>query len=267
MCVDIYNKNMELNLQNPEHAYIIGLLQTDGSHYETTRNRGRISLELQASDIDILHKLKNIFTCESYITTRKRDTNFKSDYESCSLSIYDLDTRNSLKEYIPVGKKSNIILMPENIIEIDYWRGVFDGDGSLGLTKDKIPFVSLVTKSECLANNFKTFVHKILNIEMCTSRNSRDGVYNLMLTKENAQLLCSILYYEDCLCLKRKKDKSVEVMGWIRPENMKRKTWSVKKWSIEEDEFILSHDIYESMEVLKRTKKSIETRLYRLKTK
>ena len=125
---------MNLDLRNPEHAYIIGLFQTDGNHYETSRNRGRISIELQYSDIELLYKIEKLFNCNTNIRVRVRNTNFKEEYKSVSLSLYSLSVRTQLKPFIPVGKKSYAIFKPENINEINYWRGVIDGDGSLGFT-------------------------------------------------------------------------------------------------------------------------------------
>lgn len=45
------------------------------------------------------------------------------------------------------------------------------------------------------------------------------------------------------------------------------KTPSRKKWTPEQDKYILTHTIEESMSYLNRTKQSIRTRLYRLNTK
>ena len=44
-----------------------------------------------------------------------------------------------------------------------------------------------------------------------------------------------------------------------------RKIESRKKWNKEQDKFILSNSIEESMKILNRTKESIEMRLWRLK--
>jgi hypothetical protein len=48
---------MEFNEKTPFNSYLIGLLQTDGNVYETTRNRGRITLELSEKDCDIIEKI------------------------------------------------------------------------------------------------------------------------------------------------------------------------------------------------------------------
>lgn len=255
-----------LNLKNPKHSYIIGFLQTDGNYYCQSRNRGRISLEIKFEDIDILNKIKDELNCKSFIKIRTRNTNFVKNFKSCALSIYGLDMRTELSKYIPIGKKSDIIDIPDEVLEVDYWRGIIDGDGSLGLTNKGIPFLSLATKSFCLSNSFKKFVYKYTNYQMQSGRNNRDNIYNLILTKEKAQIISNMLYYDGCLCLERKLENSIKVKKWVRPNNMKRITWNVKKWTKEEDEFILKNNLYESMKILDRTKKSVSIRLSRLKS-
>lgn len=269
--VNVYANTIEeeglykINLLNPNMAYIIGLLQTDGSYYCQSRNRGRICIELKIEDIDILYKIKKILNCNSDVKKRIRDTNFCKNYTSCSFSIFSINIRKELSKYIPVGKKSEIICMPHEISEIDYWRGIIDGDGSLGLTKNNIPFISLTTKSENLANSYRDFVEKHTNYRIKSERNDRDKIYNLMLTKEKAQIITNLLYYDECLCLNRKFKSSIDVKKWIRPKTMRIKIWNVQKWTQKEDEFILNHELLESMKYLNRTKKSVQTRLYRLK--
>lgn len=85
-----------------------------------------------------------------------------------------------------------------------------------------------------------------------------------MLNVEDAQKMVSILYYDHCLALNRKKQIAREVMAWVRPEGLKRIP-NKKFWDDEQDAFILNHTIKESMEKLDRSKKSITTRLVRLR--
>ncbi len=256
---------MEFNLNTPFNSYLIGILQTDGSHYETTRNRGKITLEVSKRDADIITKINNNLIQHSSISTRIRDTNFKKDYESITLGIFDLEFRTETKKYLPVGKKSDIITMPNNVIKSDYWRGIVDGDGSLGITKNNLPFISFATASEILANQFLAYIKEIVGVEKTAVRNKRDNIYNIMLTNENAQILVEELYYENCFGIDRKINKSKEVLGWIRPENIKKREYVKKNWTKDEDEFIILNPLEVSMEQLDRTQKSVEMRLYRLK--
>lgn len=260
---------MTLDILNKEHAYIIGLLQSDGNLSEYKKNKGKITLELNKKDKDILEKISTFFDCYVSITERCRNINIKK-YQYISntvtLSIFDLNTRNQFKKYLPPSKKSDIIKKPENIIENDYWRGIIDGDGSLGFTKNGLPFISLVTCSDELSEQYINYLTNIIGYKKETSKNKRDNAYNIMVTNEDSQKIISQLYYDKCLSIDRKYETAKQILNWVRPSNIKKIDFERKKWSSYDDEYIIEHDIDESMEHLNRTEKSIKTRLYRLKT-
>jgi len=95
--------------------------------------------------------------------------------------------------------------------------------------------------------------------------NSRDNIYNIVITREDAIIFCENIYYKDCFSMKRKYELSKEVKKWIRPDDMKKRDFDYKKWTKDENDYILNHTIEESIEKLNRTKKSIQIRLIRLK--
>lgn len=250
-----------MNLE--EKSYILGLLGTDGS-LNISGNKGKVTLEVNHKDKDIVEKLFSLIP-NSSISERTRDTNLKKNYSSCSFVNYRKEFREELISFgFPLKDKTNTISTPsQKYSERDFWRGVIDGDGSVGFTANNFPFVSLVTKSESLKQAYCQMLYNNFNIEKNISRNKRDNVYNIMLNKEDAQKLCDYLYTDASLYLNRKYEKAMEVLKWIRPDNMK-KISTRKKWDSVQDEYILTHTIEESMKHLDRTKKSIQTRLYRL---
>ena len=256
---------MILDLNNSKHAYFIGFAQADGSLYEETRNRGVFKIELQYGDKHILKEFSKLLDCNFSIRDRIRDTNFKEKYHSCILKVYDKHFRDEINKYIPYGKKSNCINMPHGIKRNDYFRGIIDGDGSIGFTSKKIPFVSLVTDSEFLAKEFINYIKDITGKEKTTSRNLRDNVFNICILKEDAQKLVKDMYYDGCLSLHRKYNKVENILKWKRPYDMKIVT--SKKWDKFQDEYILTHSIKDSMIKLNRSRSSISCRLARLKNK
>jgi hypothetical protein len=54
-------------------------------------------------------------------------------------------------------------------------------------------------------------------------RNARDGIYNVLYTKENAQELAAHLYYPGCLSLERKRLAAASLEAWVRPAEMERR--------------------------------------------
>lgn len=279
VCMNIKMNNYDHNLQiDTNYSYMIGLFQTDGSMAEESRNRGDISLELGIKDEDIIYKLEKIIPYNSTVSTRKEDVIIKrngkvyeyKDSESICLRVYNKHFRNFLlKCNIPYGKKSKIIIPPLHIKElsvIDYMRGLFDGDGSLGFTEGGWPFVSFVTISTEMANFLLDYISELLNQpRKDVNPNTRDKAYNIVISKEDAMLFCQKIYYDGCLSMNRKYNISKEIQKWVRPLDMKKRDFQKKKWTKDEDNYIMNHTIEESEEKLNRTKNSIEIRKLRLR--
>lgn len=101
-------------INNPNNSYIYGLLQADGNFYETTRNRGKIRLEISKRDKDIIYKLSNNLNVNTNISERTRDTNFKEEYDSISLTIFSLEFRNKIKSLGLHPGKKDISIKPPN---------------------------------------------------------------------------------------------------------------------------------------------------------
>jgi len=206
---------------NKIDSYIFGLLITDGSLYLTTRNRGKVTLEVQERDFDIVQKLYNIIE-NSKIHTRTRKTNFSNgkDYTTVLFTNHLKVFRDGLISCgFPIKEKTlNANIPTVSFEKYDFWRGVIDGDGSIGFTSTGIPFISLVTKSENLKINYLRFLKDELGIEKHLNRNKRDNVYNIIVTRENAVKLAGLLYYDDnnLLSLDRKLLKSKEIKIWKR---------------------------------------------------
>lgn len=204
-------------------SYLFGLLITDGSLYLTTRNRGRVTIELNKKDEDIITKLYNSIP-NSHIRRRVRNTNFKENYETVCFSNTRKEFRDMLISFgFPTKNKTLLAAPPTKPYnEYCFWRGVLDGDGSLGYKHQDtgdVPFVSLVTKSEPLKINYINFLNKVLGITKSVNRNKRDNVYNIVLLNENAQDLAKLLYLtsSDCdLHLNRKYDIAVDIQNWKR---------------------------------------------------
>jgi len=258
---------------SPEHrSYIVGFLQGDGSHYEQSRNRGKIQIEISKVDEDILDKIELDLKSIAYIgrLERKRDTNFKDNYISSTLFFCNLNLRQQFKRFVPVGKKASIVEPPTKMEGFDkypYIRGLTDADGSLGITSLTRPFWSLCTSSEYIKDFVITDIKTALNFEKRLNRNKRDNVYNIILFDEDAVEYTSLLYRNTTICLERKYQKFLEVQNWERV--MPKRAGRKKAWLSYEDKVIINRSISlkEKSLLLDRTLSSIKTRLWRLKQK
>lgn len=258
-----------IDLTTPELSYLFGLLQTDG-HLEGARSgKGRLALELAQRDAPILRKLQRLVPVYSSTGERVRDTNFKKDYHSSVWRLYDQEVREALNAMgLPYGRKSEIVAPPEGpFSRIDYWRGIVDGDGSLGFTDGDrgFPFLSFATSSRAMAQEYLTFITSLIGKAKSMCPNTRDANYNPCVFKEDAQTVARALYYPGCLALHRKVVLARQVVRWTRPPGMRKRTYDVRRWTAEEDAVVREHSVPVTMEMLGRTEKSVRVRAFRLR--
>ncbi len=254
------------DLRKPEMAYLFGFLQADGHLGKLKGNKGRLSISLSIRDKEILDKIKNIIPVNSSVIRRTYDTNFKENYKLAVWTCCDQATRTVLNEFgLPYGKKSEIVKLPNvPFSEIDYFRGFFDGDGSLGFTNKGRPFISLVTSSTKMAVAFEKFCFNITGRHRKLTRNARDGVYNIMYGSDSAQEIIQIMYYRGCLSLNRKMKLAKKISKWSRAKFYMINKCIYKRWTQDQDDYILNHPIKRSIKKLDRTEQSIKMRLWRL---
>lgn len=243
---------------------MIGFLHADGSLSEATRNRGRLTVELNKVDKGILYEFKKLIPVKSSITERTRDTNFKQGSESATLTVHDLGFRNFLKSVgCLVGRKDLIVAPPEPLpYPVDYFRGYVDGNGSLGFSQLGLPFVSITTNSDGIKNFVSDFLLQHLGCRKKISRNTRDNIYNIMVMRQGAVDLARLLYLTDnALCLPRKLRIAEALQKWISPFPIKK----CQSWLPEDDTMILTLPLAQAAQHLKRTEQSIKMRLWRLR--
>jgi len=199
--------------------YFIGFAQTDGSLYQDKKGYLRLTFEISSKDEEVLLKIKDKLPCTSSYRQRTRNTNFKQNYSSSSLSICNQDFLQEINSLgVPIGKKSSIINMPSSIVhKEDYWRGIIDGDGSIGFRKiaTKItPYISLITTSDNLIFNYLRYMKDVFEKQFICNRNKRDNAYNFLVESRRAQQICSLLYYDGCFGMQRKINAAKSVKEW-----------------------------------------------------
>ncbi|MCX4411030.1 hypothetical protein ACFV8Z_25200 [Streptomyces sp. NPDC059837] len=257
-----------MDLTVPEYAYMFGFLQADGHLSQQSRQRGRLTVEINARDVELLREFQRLTPYNTSITERTRSTNFARTHHSATWTLCSLEARTLLNDLgLPYGRKSKTITPPRGkFSRRDYLRGVIDADGSVGYTKQGWPFIALTTASTAIGSYLCFYAGKITGAERTLKRNARDGIYNILYTKENAQELVADLYYKDCLSLQRKKTAAESLAAWVRPANM-RVAPDRRRWMAREDRVLLQlNDDAAAAKELGRTKKSCYVRLWRLRT-
>lgn len=249
---------------NQLDSYLYGLILTDGSISFQSRNRGKISIELNIKDKELLQKIQTqIPNCK--ISHRTRNTNFKQHSQTVVLNNYQKEFRDKFINYgIPTMNKSIIGTVPNQLYSIsDFWRGVYDGNGSIGFTNTNVPFISLVTKSSALKEELCNLLLRKFNINKQINPNTRDHVYNIVLKNEDAIQFSHFIYQNANIFMQRKYDTYVQFQKWNRTtKKMPHQIWTPKDIT-----YIQTHSIEESKEHLHRSASSIKTKLWRLQQK
>ncbi|MER7845601.1 LAGLIDADG family homing endonuclease [Kitasatospora sp. NPDC096077] len=254
------------DLERPEHAYMFAFLQADGHLTEQSRNRGRLSVELSARDAPILEEFQRLCPYNSTISYRTRTTNFKADHTSVTWTVCAREFREELQALgLPVGRKSEIVAPPSvPFSQRDYLRGLIDADGSVGLTAQGLSFISLTTQSDAIASFFVGCAEELSGAgRRIFRRNSRDGIYNIVYTREEAVAIANALYYAQCLSLPRKLSGAAQAATWCRPTGMKRV--NRRSWTKAEDDILVAApSIRAAARQLGRTEQSCNLRRWRI---
>ncbi|GAA2501146.1 LAGLIDADG family homing endonuclease [Terrabacter carboxydivorans] len=261
---------MLIDPSRPEVSYVLGLLHTDGWHSGRIDAKGKVGIELHQRDVEVLRQVRDVIPCRTSLVRRQRSTNFADDYVSYTLQFFDQAIRAELAALgMPPGRKAYDLSPPAGVglVVRDYLRGVLDGDGSLGFTRTGMPFVSLVTASEQLAQFFERQIWEVCGVRRSTRRNSRDRVFNVMVSNEAAALLAAHCWAtQDWPAMPRKAEAAADVAAWVPLAGRACRYDVVRKpWTPAEDAVVLSQPLAESGEVLGRTLKSVTVRRWRLR--
>ncbi|MFD5507525.1 hypothetical protein ACFWIB_07080 [Streptomyces sp. NPDC127051] len=257
-----------MDLTDPRYAYMFGFLQADGHLAQGAGQKGRLEVEINVRDIHILNSFQELTPYYSSIRERVRTTNFAAEAHSATWTVCSLEARTIVNRLgIPYGKKSLSIKPPRTeFSRPDYVRGIIDADGSLGWTAQGWPYLSLTSASTAIAAYLCHYVKKITGTARTTSRNKRDGVYNICYYKETAQQIAAHLYYPGCLALEHKNANATAFADWVRPANMKF-TPPRRRWTPNEDrELLRLNNPSAAATALDRTEQSCAMRLWRLRS-
>jgi hypothetical protein len=257
-----------MDLEDPRYAYMFGFLQGDGHLAAGTGQKGRLTVEINIRDIALLREFQQLTPYYSSITERVRPTNFSERHHSATWTLCALEARSTVNRLgIPYGRKSAKVTPPRvGFSRRDYLRGVIDADGSVGYTRQGLPFISLTTASAAVGAYLCFYAKKVTGAGRQIKRNARDRIYNVVYTKEAAMQLAGHLYYPGCLSLERKQSAAESLALWERPEGMRVRA-SSRRWKPWEDRILLSVDDNAAAAAeLDRSEASCAVRLWRLKT-
>lgn len=205
---------------NEESAYWIGFLMADGC----ITNKGVVRLMLAERDAAHVEAFKHFLNSTHKIAIVNNQIGFSKklradplrraiNHPAVRLIISSKYLCTALARYGVVPRKS----LTAKVAHLDknrhFWRGVIDGDGSLGLTKrDNSAYIEL-TGSQQLTRQFAIFVQSEIgmlpSIFACKHSNS----FKLNVSTRKAAQVIDILYGNCSIALPRKLEKAMKILS------------------------------------------------------
>lgn len=193
-----------------ESAYILGFVFADGS-INTSLHHNQLSIELNKKDVEILEFIRNNIQPSIKIHTYKRKhKKTKKHYFSIKVCF---SSKEIVKDLIELGccpnKTYQEIRIPDMPKELyrSFIRGVFDGDGSVYITKKKNKTGCYIC---CSSISFLKDIQNILGFGDIDETENPARIY--FHNKEDKTRFFNYIY-NNGFYLKRKFDKFKEVLN------------------------------------------------------
>lgn len=191
-----FNENYFSKIDSEQKAYWLGFIFADGS--VQLRNGSYIfSLNLAKKDghhielfnrhIESSHIVKERKVCKSLRITRKK---FVKDL----IRLGCVPNKTFNLKWPSINKK----------FYRDFVRGFIDGDGCWGLNKGFIYFSILCADKNFILSLISHIENKC-NIKLKLKKRPDENVYRFLCYGNKCEYIYKYLYYDDCLCLKRKQ--------------------------------------------------------------
>lgn len=199
----IYVNNNYFSEQNNRMAYIMGFFAADGN---VSKNGNRIQSQLSLKDKGHLEMIQSeIGGCEVY--------EYESNgYKSCGWHCCSSQIKKDLAVYGIIPHKTGTLSIPK-VLDKQYWkdfiRGYFDGDGTI--CKDGTGFrVTITSANKEILEDINSYFEEN-GIKPSNLYKDHNNICIRFRSQASIDIY-NLLYYNDCLCLKRKKEKYIELM-------------------------------------------------------
>lgn len=196
-------------IDTEEKAYWLGFIFADGCVY---RNEDRFRINLSIKDRNHLEKFAAFLKFKGVIgiNTVNRD---EKTFKLCYVSFRNKHICDRLKQYGCTSNKSLTLKFPDisifktNNLVIDFIRGYFDGDGSLGLcktsTKSKKEFLSLLGTKEFL-QEIRKYLNISTKVKNKSTANHSNNAFTINTSCLTSRKIARIIYGNATIYLDRK---------------------------------------------------------------
>ena len=196
------------DIENERMAYLLGFLASDGT---VRKNSNEIKLSLSSIDKDILLEFQKEVggrPVKDYLT--------QEGFETSTWAFTSEHIKKKLAEYNIVPQKTFTFSFPKNL-DKKYWRdfirGYFDGDGSISSAgSSAIRFQICSVTKEVLETIVDFFEEKGIS-RACIMQTQRvHTLYYFQYSSVPTRQIYDILYYDNCWCLSRKREKYEQLL-------------------------------------------------------
>jgi hypothetical protein len=188
-----------------ESAYRIGFIMADGCiSRDRTSDCRRLRINLKTSDAHHLWRLRNFLQFEGPVAVRDNG-------RYCALEINSARLATSLRQYGVIEKKSRRASVIHLDTNVHFWRGMIDGDGTLYLSKNMYPTLSLCG-SEIILGQFVAYVRTIFPSIKISIR-KRASIKQLAVAGQKAIILTRHFYGDCSIALDRKLQLAKTIMS------------------------------------------------------
>jgi len=185
-----------------ESAYWIGFLFADGYLHQGRHGAKRVCLRLKASDATHIEKFVRYIESNSRI--------YLYDDNTASVQIASDDLADLMIGHGVVFRKSMTVSAPEYLrYDRDFWRGVVDGDGCIGVPKRR---VDLVSGSQVLLDQYADFVEYKLGFRPNVHYRKDSRTKSVSISHLRGEALIRVLYSGASVYLDRKYGRAMQAL-------------------------------------------------------
>ena len=207
-----YNDSFFEKIDTEEKAYWLGFILTDGC--VSVRDKWKKDLILTIKDLGHLQKFVKDINGNNKIQTIKRKVKKHTKiYESLSIR-----SQKMVDDLITLGitpRKSMTVRIPilPDCLYPHFWRGVIDGDGTMGFYINKKRYnhksfnIGLVG-NKFVVSSFVKYVKKILGIEL--NYYPHKSIFSVKTTNKKAVKISTLLYQHANIFLDRKMELALK---------------------------------------------------------
>lgn len=192
-----------------ERSYWAGFLMADGSVMTDPLDRrsARIEVHLAARDAEHLELLRKFVGSTAPIRLGRGFASDRKAHDYAVLSLSSTPIARALARFGVVPRKTKRTKVRLLSRDRDFWRGVIDGDGSMGFWINdgvRVPTISLVG-SMTLLQQFLNFVKTIgIKTEVTVRRRRDEKLCAVSFARQSAAHIVTALYDGASIALARK---------------------------------------------------------------